>query len=98
MAYMYSIRTGELIIREGKIWNNEFYLRDEDRSRKMRVWNCKTQTMEEPQDVVFLEHRDDKTAIKLLIEKQTNYIKEETERLERLKARLPYLEERLEQV
>lgn len=98
MAYMYSIRTGELIIRTGKISENGkvFYLSDENRKREMKVWNGKK--MDEPRDAIFLEHRNDKKAIEILIEKQTNYIREETERLERLKARLPYLQERLEQL
>jgi len=98
-AYMYSIRSGELIIRKGEIMGTEFiyYFNNQEGHRKMRVYDTVLKDNREPHDAVFLPYRDDKKGIQMLVDRQKEWIKRETERIQRLNERLSYLEEKLEQ-
>ena len=103
--YLYSIKTGELRIREGETNGNLFFY--EDNTGKHRITftgKCKVGAVNSyghrgsVSDLVFLKERNDKEAIRLLLENQKVSVEKARKHLESLEKRVPYLEKMLEQV
>lgn len=102
--YLYSIRTGELRIREGETNGNLFFYTDETGKHQITfTGECRIGAVNpygrrgSANDLVFFKERNDKEAIKILLENQRAAVEKARKHLESLEKRIPYLES-LEQV
>lgn len=103
--YLYSIKTGELRIREGETNGCHFFYTDEKGKHQITfTGECARGAINSyghrgsVNDLIFLKERNDKEAIKVLLENQKAAVEKARKQLESLEKRIPYLEERLEQV
>lgn len=103
--YLYSIKTGELRIREGYTDGRLFFYSDKSGKHQITfTGECERSAVNaygrrgSMSDLIFLKERDDKTAIETLLERQKVQLEKARKQLESLEKRIPYLEERLEQV
>lgn len=104
MYYLYSIKTGELRIREGETDGCWFYYKDDKGEHRITfTGNCEVGAVNShgfrghANCLIFLKERNDKLAISTLLENQRLVVEDARKQLENLEKRIPYLEEMLEQ-
>lgn len=103
--YLYSIKTGELRIREGETNGCHFYYTDDSGKHQITfTGECEKRAVNayghrgSVSDLIFMKERDDKKAIEILLERQKQSVEKARMHLENLEKRIPYLEKKLEQV
>lgn len=89
-CFLYSMKTGELRIREGYVDSYGFFIYDDDKGHHHNkfTWFSKDKGIE----VLYSMNRNDKVMINQFIENRRNYINGLKERIENIEKEIEYLE------